>query len=162
MTAAPHGKGRAAIAFLVVSPLVLCLIEALARPGLPVLSDAIHRLVAPLCHQDPARSPWAFGHPLGACYRCIGVHVGLAIVGIGWYGERRMGDERAFPVLFGLGLLDWALCQTGSSIDHPLERLVAGAALGAGLALGVSRALRRVLRALRAARSQLRGRVSVP
>lgn len=118
-----------AVALLGLVPLGLVLVEAVSATLAPGLARAIHALLGPLCHQMAARCPDVHGHALGACWRCLGVDAGLLAAAIGPRRSWRVGAG-----LVTLGGLDWALAQAALSPDTALERLVLGAALGAGLA----------------------------
>ena len=84
-----------ALALVVVAlPLALIGVELVARTlGAHALAEALHHALSPLCHQDPARSPMIEAHALGACWRCVGVHLGAVLVLLAW-GARWRGDAR--------------------------------------------------------------------
>jgi uncharacterized membrane protein len=48
----------------------------------------LHDCFAPLCHQRPERSFWAFGYPLAVCARCTGIYGGF-LLGLAAYPFRR-------------------------------------------------------------------------
>lgn len=155
---------RAGLAVRAVPLFVLAvgLVAPLARALLPALGAAMHDALGPLCHQDPARCPTLAGEAAALCFRCVGLWAGAALVALG--GLRRASTRTGLS-LFALGVLDWALKLVAFVPDHPLERLVTGAALGAGLAIlagnGLARAPRRIEQALASLRRALaRGRLA--
>lgn len=123
-----------ALALVAAVRLALVALEA----GAPAsVADVIHGWLAPFCHQDPARCPSFHAHALGACFRCLGVDVGLVLATL---GHRWIATRHALA-LIGLGLFDWLLGQTQLGADLPAERFVLGLALGAGLGLAARYAL---------------------
>ncbi len=42
-----------------------------------ILGTFFYSLLAPICHQIPARSFYLFGHPMAVCGRCLGVYAGF-------------------------------------------------------------------------------------
>ena len=138
-------RAERALAWLVaiggLASLVLVGVETVAPDD---VAHSVHAWLAPLCHQDPARCPVVHGHSLGACFRCLGVDVGFALVPFA-----RTVVRRHALTLLGLGLLDWLLGQTGLGADLAIERFVLGIALGAGLGVALGAAVRRVLAAPR-------------
>ncbi len=111
------------------------------------VDSSLHQLFGPLCHQMPERSPALFGAVLPVCHRCLGFWVGIALVAHFWRSPR-LGDARAWPLLLGLGGLDFALSQAGLVADVGVERVVSGLCLGVALPL-LGRALFRAARRVR-------------
>lgn len=123
--------------------------------------SSLHGLFAPLCHQMPERSPALFGVPFPVCFRCLGMWLGVGLVAWNWT-SRHLGDRKAWPLLLGLGVADFALSQLGAVADVGAERLVSGLCLGIGLPL-LARAImqwmaRRIVRRARAVRVHARWR----
>ena len=101
------------------------------------------------CHQDPARSPHAFGHTLALCYRCMGLFTGIFIGALWQLGERRHARFNsapfltfAFPALFfyafdGLNasFLPKLLSVEPLYQDQPWIRMLSGLLLGNAVAL---------------------------
>lgn len=123
-----------AMALLALAPLSLVALEGLAAWVAPAFAAELHRWLAPLCHQIPARCPTVHDHALGACWRCLGVDVGMAASALALAIDRGLPTRHA-PLLLGLGALDWCLAQCGVGPDVAIERLVFGALFGAGVAL---------------------------
>ncbi|HEK86703.1 MAG: DUF2085 domain-containing protein [Candidatus Saccharicenans sp.] len=66
----------------------------------PTLSAFIYLLYSPLCHQQPSRSYFIFGHQLAVCSRCLGIYAGFFLSALiypiwkrkltGWISSRPM------------------------------------------------------------------------
>jgi len=52
------------------------------------LAGLLYACFAPVCHQLPERSFFAFGHPLAVCARCAGIYAG-AVAGLALYPALR-------------------------------------------------------------------------
>ena len=64
--------------------LALVAAPALAAAGGWPAADLLRSLLAPACHQLPARSPHFFGEPLAACHRCVGLYLGFTLGIAAW------------------------------------------------------------------------------
>lgn len=101
------------------------------------------------CHQDPARSPHAFGHTLALCYRCMGLFSGIFIGALWQLGERRHAKFNSVPILIFafLALFFYAFDGLNASFmpklfsleplyqDRPWIRMLSGLLLGNAVAL---------------------------
>lgn len=101
------------------------------------------------CHQDPARSPHAFGHTLALCYRCMGLFSGIFIGTLWQLGERRHAKFNSVPILIFafLALFFYAFDGLNASFlpkllsleplyqDQPRIRMLSGLLLGNAVAL---------------------------
>jgi uncharacterized membrane protein len=101
------------------------------------------------CHQDPARSPHAFGHTLALCYRCMGLFTGIFIGALWQLGERRHARFNSASILtFAIpALYFYAFDGLNASFlpkllsveplyqDQPWIRMLSGLLLGNAVAL---------------------------
>lgn len=101
------------------------------------------------CHQDPARSPQAFGHTLALCYRCMGLFSGIFIGALWQLGERRHAKFNSVPILIFafVALFFYAFDGLNASFlpkllsleplyqDRPWIRMLSGLLLGNAVAL---------------------------
>lgn len=137
---------------LFVLPALLILVGALFAQWTPGVAHLIHDLFEPLCHQDPARSPELFGHTIAVCWRCAGIHTGVAIAAIS-LNHKSFGSLQVWPLLIGIAFVDWVLGHLGLTADAGPERFVTGMSGGLGLAaasvIAFDRARTLSLRALR-------------
>ncbi|MFO0681314.1 MAG: DUF2085 domain-containing protein [Sandaracinus sp.] len=115
-----------------LGPLALVLLESIGAMAWPALARHAHEALGPLCHQMPERCPSLAGHALGACWRCLGVDLGLVVAGVLSLRGRAITVRAVAAALF-VGLVDWLLGQWGASPDLAIERGLAGIALGVGL-----------------------------
>lgn len=98
-------------------------------------AELIYGLFAPVCHQIPGRSFYCFGHPLGACHRCIGLYTGF-VVGLlvlpYLHRVRELLLERPRLILwfFAPMAADWALLGLNTWLDRFVTGLVAAFPVG--------------------------------
>jgi len=91
----------------------------------------LYSCFAPLCHQRPDRSFYAFGYPWAVCARCSGIYLGI-LLGLLAYPFRRGFDILRLPKLSALALvsapiaLDAAANILGFWNSGPLLRLATG------------------------------------
>jgi uncharacterized membrane protein len=71
--------GVVVISLLYASMALLAPVCALLH--LPVAGE-VYTMLAKVCHQQPSRTPWLWGYPLGLCYRCVGAYTGAALYGL--------------------------------------------------------------------------------
>jgi len=109
---------------------------------------ALMQTFAPLCHQQPARSPHVDGVVMAVCDRCSGIYAGLiagailsGFVRARW---RRLGDRARFVLLGSLVPLgvDWLAYFVGTwttlpVTNTPLSRALTGFIFGLVAALYV-------------------------
>lgn len=120
------------------------------------LRPALMRTFAPLCHQQPGRSPHVDGVVMAVCDRCSGIYAGLIAGAIlsGFVRSRwrRLGDRARFVLLGSLVPLgiDWAAYYVGAwttlpVTNTPLSRAVTGFVFGLVAALYVVDSLTRAV-----------------
>ena len=124
---------------------------ALAPPvlhaaGFEAAAGIAHAALAPLCHQDPARSLHLAGSPLGVCARCFGLYAGFLLAGLAAavpllrarpevalrFPSRAVLAFAALPMA-----VQWGFARLPGMpwwLDANAPRLLTGAVLGAGLA----------------------------
>lgn len=139
----PCRLGLSEIVYLVLSIFFAWeLVVVPVSTGLSII-PAAERLVGPLCHHDPERTPSLFGTRLGVCARCSGIWVGwlsTAILVRGQTGSRPAGRRRCTffsAVLAGavLGLIA-ALAESSGWIESSNSmRFVMGWPLGVSAGL---------------------------
>lgn len=97
---------------------------------LPVAGQA-YTMLAKVCHQQPSRTLWLWGYPLGVCYRCVGAYTGAALYGLAC---RRFRLKLPWQASLGLALVAVAdkLVWYVFAVDLP-----AWLRLGCGILLGV-------------------------
>jgi len=87
-----------------------------------------------LCHQDPSRSLFIFGHPLAVCARCsmiyFGFLTGMIIAGF-WYPEH-MNFRLWFSVIVFPMVLDVVLDLIGLHRTTMMTRVITGVIFGVG------------------------------
>src|SRR5262245_53805862 len=59
-------------------------------------SAAIYKGFSAVCHQEPGRSFYFHGYPMGVCSRCAGIYAGF-VVGLSLYPFARDLREDRFP-----------------------------------------------------------------
>ena len=103
------------------------------------------------CHQDPARSPHAFGHSLALCYRCMGLFSGILIGALWQIGQGKNARFTSKPILVfgGLTLLFYVFDGLNASFlpellslkplyqDRAWIRMLSGLLLGNAVAMVV-------------------------
>ena len=141
-------KPRAS-AWLVVAAAAAAFCLSMAPPllvhGGHAREAAVVRLaLAPVCHQDPARSFHPAGHPMGVCARCAGVQAGFLAgsLALAWGIRSRRGASCRPPRPAVLALatapmaVQWLLARLPLGfplLDGNPVRALTGALFGAAL-----------------------------
>lgn len=126
----------------VIAPAAAALVALALLPGLhsALPSLAVSAFFARVCHQDPARSFWVAGVPVGVCARCLGVYAGAAV---GAFLRLPRAVAIRFLVLaLALNLFDIATEAAGLHGNWMLARAGAGALLGAAIAAVIASSFR--------------------
>lgn len=61
--------------------------------GYLIVSKFTYGIFHPVCHQNPERSFFVFGYPLGVCARCTGIYLGMLILTILYPLAKHTGDN---------------------------------------------------------------------
>lgn len=106
----------------------------LRAQGFEVAGAVLHEAFRPVCHQEPARSFFAWGYPLAVCSRCsallFGGVVGLILVPLARPIEAGVPRRRWLALAAGCCLLDVVIGWAGVPNTF-VSRGVTGGLLGA-------------------------------
>jgi uncharacterized membrane protein len=136
----PIGWPRGYVVSILATTALLGL--ALLAPWLaPGWRFGLMEFFSTLCHQDPARSFIANGHPLAVCHRCIGIYVGLVSGALVYPAVHGALEKRMRAVVIGLSVpmaVDWGISVLGLWANTPLSRVSTGALFGLALGLALT------------------------
>ena len=136
------------ISFLVVFAWVfLILLAPFAEANyFTSVSAPVYTFFSYICHQIPARSFHAAGHPFAVCSRCFGVYFGLFFGFIIYPLFRKIEEVEPLPrfwlflAMIPIGI-DWTLGVFGIWENTHFSRFVTGMILGAACAVFIVPAL---------------------
>lgn len=113
-------------------------VPPLSAFGYTLSAFAILQFFSVICHQDPVRSFWIEGAPMGVCARCLGIYLG-AVAGA-WINARRRRVLGFLAVVILVSLLDYVGESAGLHGNWPLLRFALGGVLGVGIGALVANA----------------------
>ena len=143
------------ISFLVIFAWVFLILLApfAEASNYTTVSALVYKFFSYICHQIPARSFHAAGHPFAVCSRCFGVYFGLFFGFIIYPLFRKIEEVEPLPrfwlflAMIPIGI-DWTLGVFGIWENTHFSRFVTGMILGAACAIFIVPALVEIARLL--------------